>query len=88
MDNLARAVAGMSESPHAFRFHLERWVQRNSEWEWPSPGAASGRDEWTWGTVKSLTRWAYDRAFDLGLPTWVRRRETAPLSPGYARFLQ
>lgn len=33
-------------------------------------------------------RWAYGRAFDLGLPTWLRGREVVPLSPEYRLHLQ
>lgn len=72
----------------AAEIHLERWVQRNINWRWPVAEPAASDEAREWDKVKSLTRWAYDRAFDLGLPTWVRRREVAPLSPAYARYLQ
>ncbi len=91
-DALPNLVAAHSECNLAKKdwlaaeIHLERWVRRNLEWDPPESIPTHPGDAWTWDTVKSLTRWAYDRAYDLGLPTWVRRRETARLSPGYVRF--
>jgi hypothetical protein len=31
----------------------------------------------------AIAKWAYDRAYELGLPTWFRSRETMKLSDGY-----
>jgi 5-methylcytosine-specific restriction endonuclease McrA len=62
--------------------HLVRWMRRNeslaSAFEPGITPLATQRN----GTT-AIAKWAYDRAYELGLPTWFRSRETMKLSDGY-----
>ena len=71
----------------AAELHLERWAERNER---------EGIDHHTElvasfsaqrAGVTKIAGWAYDRAYELGLPTWIRGKETVMLSPGYRGLL-
>lgn len=67
--------------------HLERWTLRNESLESaPSgsglPGAVAQRPG-----VIAIARWAYDRAYEFGLPTWHRGNKTVEFSCRYRALL-
>lgn len=63
--------------------HLERWARRNESIESDFSGSGLAGATTQLQGVISIARWAYDRAYELGLPTWLRGNETIGLSPGY-----
>lgn len=71
----------------AAEVHIERWMRRNESTAvdkavFTPEQAAQHRS----GTL-AIARWAYDRAYELGLPTWLHGKETIGLSSGYRRLL-
>lgn len=67
--------------------HLDRWTERN-EWKGINSsvdrnGAVSPIDH----NVASIARWAYDRAYVLGLPVWLQGHERVPLTSNYRSLL-
>ena len=68
--------------------HLERWADRNEGQAGLTPSPELGSTSPSRDKVNSITRWAYDRAFELSLPTWIKGREVQMLSPHYTRLLR
>jgi len=71
----------------AAEVHLERWMRRNESIVVGE--AISTREQVTrqrGGTI-AIARWAYDRAYELGLPTWLHGRDTTRLSNEYRALL-
>jgi len=62
--------------------HLERWIRRN-ESTVAEPAEDSKSETSQRGTSTAIARWAYDRAHELGLPTWLRGRQTVGLTIEY-----
>lgn len=67
--------------------HLERWAERNAREGIDRHAGPVASFPAQRAGVTAIAGWAYDRAYELGLPTWVRGRETAVLSPGYRELL-
>jgi 5-methylcytosine-specific restriction endonuclease McrA len=65
--------------------HLRRWAARNGRGDLHRLGDTANYP--LFDGVSSITGWAYDRAYELGLPTWIRGRETTKLSPAYRDLL-
>jgi 5-methylcytosine-specific restriction endonuclease McrA len=70
----------------AAEVHLERWVARNSRFDGvaedgvsPSPGHLM--------SAHRVATWAYNRAADIGAATWVRGKQTEPLSGRFKALL-
>jgi hypothetical protein len=93
-DSISNLVASHSECNLAKKdwlaaeIHLARWSDRNRTRTASAMRATSLEDESEWESVKYITRWAYGRAYDLGLPTWLHGREVVPLSSEYRLHLQ
>lgn len=67
--------------------HLEHWAERNEREGVDRPPGAVAHFSAQRPGVTAIAAWAYDRAYELGLPTWVRGRETVRLSTGYRELL-
>lgn len=67
--------------------HLERWTRRNESLEHELLGSRLAEAVTQRPSVIAIARWAYDRAYELGLPTWLRGNETVRLSGGYRALL-
>lgn len=67
--------------------HLERWAARNER-----EGIDRNADPVAYFSAQlagviAIAGWAYERAYELGLPTWVRGRDTVRLSASYRGLL-
>lgn len=67
--------------------HLERWAERNAREGIDRAAGPAASFPAKRAGVTAIAGWAYDRAYELGLPTWVRGKETVVLSPGYRELL-
>lgn len=67
--------------------HLERWARRNESLESDLSGSGLAGAATQRQGVIAIAGWAYDRAYELGLPTWLRGNETVELSRGYRALL-
>jgi len=67
--------------------HLGRWAERNEREGVDRHAVPVALFAAQCAGVTAIAGWAYDRAYDLGLPTWVRGRETVRLSSGYRELL-
>ncbi len=63
--------------------HLERWTRRNESLESSVSGSGLEGAAAQRPGVIAIAGWAYDRAYELGLPTWLRGNETVGLSREY-----
>jgi 5-methylcytosine-specific restriction endonuclease McrA len=63
--------------------HLERWARRNESLVSELSGSELAGAATEGPGVIAIAKWAYDRAYELGLPTWLRGNETVGLSPEY-----
>jgi 5-methylcytosine-specific restriction endonuclease McrA len=71
----------------AAELHLERWVRRNESIVVDETVSAPEEATRQRSGTRAIARWAYDRAYELGLPTWLYGKETISLSSGYRRLL-
>lgn len=67
--------------------HLGRWAERNEREGIDRHAGPVASFTAQRAGVTAIAGWAYDRAYELGLPTWILGRETVVLSPGYRELL-
>lgn len=67
--------------------HLERWAERNECEGIDCHAGPVALFPTQRAGVMAIASWAYDRAYEMGLPTWVRGRETLVLSSGHRELL-
>lgn len=67
--------------------HLRNWVARNERGDIDRLARGSALDAAERHGAVATARWAYDRAYELGLPTWLSGRETLELTVGYRAVL-
>ncbi|MCL4773091.1 MAG: HNH endonuclease [Burkholderiaceae bacterium] len=80
----AHAQCNMAKSDWlAAEPHLVRWMRRNGSARSAASESGTTRVASQANGTTAIARWAYDRAYELGLPTWLHGRETMLLSDGY-----
>lgn len=91
LPNLVAAHAGCNLAKGgwlAAEPHLERWSERNEREGVDRDADLAPPLPEQRARVVAIARWAYDRAYEFGLPTWVRGRETVSLSASYRALLR